>query len=113
MENLFVYGTLRVGEAQFSLHRGIVVKKDFLVHGYAMYDFFGEYPYIIFTGDQNHRVEGDLISVDPSIFSILDEYEGELYHRQFDTNISAWIYVSREYIQGTQLLSSGRWKSKG
>lgn len=94
---IFVYGTLRVGRGLHPLLRGAyVVEKNKRVQGYRMYSC-GEYPTVVPTQQGGFSIEGDIIRVNSSILKDLDEYEeveiGE-YERIWDSRYGFWIYIA-------------------
>ncbi len=111
---LFVYGSLRPGEAR---HRLLTGARYLGPHRtgccYTMYDL-GEYPGVVEGG--HHAIAGDLYDVDAATLVRIDEYEGyphEYTRRLIATPFGdAWIYLYRRDCPGAGVIASGDWCRK-
>lgn len=98
-ERLAVYGTLRRGfdvQAKLGVSGRLRFERPCVIPG-RLIDL-GDYPGLL-PGDG--RVPGELFGVlDPAVWPILDEYEGEEYERRrtdlLEPRVKAWVYVYRD-----------------
>ena len=132
--HVFVYGTLMstaigaMGKAQRDRlqteGRGLGAAT---LHGALLYDL-GRYPGLIESGDRDHIVHGEVITLaNPQItLRWLDDYEG-LIPGDNDQNeyarlerqvrfadggeLSAWVYVFLREVARHRLIANGRWTS--
>ena len=107
-EYLFVYGAFRdTGNAL--LKDAFFCDKAF-IYGriYQVNDF---YPGFI-KDSGNNKVYGDIYLIDPSIFPVLDEYEGDEYIREkLWTSIEewCWVYIYKYDVSNFVEIASGDW----
>lgn len=111
---LFVYGSLRPGEARHRLLAGARYLGPHRTEScYTMYDL-GEYPGVVERG--HHAIVGDLYDVDTATLARVDEYEGhphEYTRRLLATPFGgAWIYLYRRDCPGAVVIASGDWCHK-
>ena len=73
---VFVYGTLKRGGKNF----GGTYLSDDSVSGYILHpNITGEYPGMIFTGNADDKVSGEVWDFDTATFEKIKEYETEIY----------------------------------
>jgi gamma-glutamylcyclotransferase (GGCT)/AIG2-like uncharacterized protein YtfP len=90
---LFVYGTLRRGEAAGHLLAGAEFIGKARIHGKVIQR--GGYPGLVGGEDW---VDGELFDVPQPLFEALDNYEGPGYMRKLsavqfgDQTVEAWVY---------------------
>jgi gamma-glutamylcyclotransferase (GGCT)/AIG2-like uncharacterized protein YtfP len=118
-DRLFVYGTLRAGEAARALVAGHVARSvPGTVRG-AMYAFPMGYPGLV---DGEGAVRGELLWLSDlgTALPLLDEYEGEDFARVVrsveladGTRVQAWCYVladpSSVSVAGAEEVPGGDW----
>jgi gamma-glutamylcyclotransferase (GGCT)/AIG2-like uncharacterized protein YtfP len=118
---LFVYGTLRRGEANpmaALLHRHADHLGEGTVRGrlYAV----AWYPALVEADDPGEVVRGDLFALHPEssddVFAALDEYEGPGFERRpvwvmmaDETRVRASAYLYAASVAGLQRVPSGDW----
>lgn len=108
LEYIFVYGLFR-DSANALLDHAIFCDKAF-VFGH-IYSVNESYPGYVFESC-NNKVWGDVYLVDPSIFSDLDEFEGDEYTRvKIFTSINeeCWVYTYQCDISNFVEISGGDW----
>lgn len=119
MDRLFVYGTLRAGQAARSLIADHVLKSEpAAIHG-SIYALADEYPGFLPGGDG--VVVGELMTLGDlaSALALLDAYEGEDFVRALQevtmvkdgSRTWAWCYVLArpELAEGAELVEGGDW----
>jgi gamma-glutamylcyclotransferase (GGCT)/AIG2-like uncharacterized protein YtfP len=108
MEYLFVYGLFRdsgnplLGEKREHLGKAYIQGTLYKVNEF--------YPGFIRKGD--NKVWGDIYKIDPKVFPILDEYEGDEYIRTkiiVSTGQECWIYLYKDDITDKPKIKSGDW----
>jgi gamma-glutamylcyclotransferase (GGCT)/AIG2-like uncharacterized protein YtfP len=116
-DRLFVYGTLRAGEAARALVAAHVARSvPGTVRG-AMYAFPMGYPGLI---DGDGAVRGELLWLaEPgAALPLLDEYEGDDFARvvravelEDGTRVTAWCYVLADpaSVAGAEVVPGGDW----
>ena len=119
-KSLFVYGTLRTGEAQYGLVQHLD-SIDAKVQG-QLFQLPGGYPALKIGGKQ--WVHGELLSTpDDRLLRILDLYEGvhEGLFERVTTEVlvglvrhEVWVYtMMNPRKKGGTLIPGGRWKRVG
>ncbi len=108
MEYIFVYGIFR--DAYNKILDGSIYCDPSFVFGkiYQVNEFYPGYKRV----DCNNRVYGDVYLIDPSIFPVLDEFEGPEYERKkIWTSIGeyCWIYEYKFPTDGYKEVKSGDW----
>ena len=114
MITVFVYGTLLEG---LRFHH-VLGESKFLGkktgRGLQMYNL-GPFPACVFTGNREHKVEGELYEVDEETLARLDRLES--YPHMYNcvglrwTDQFAWTYVmNREKAENCPLIESGDWR---
>jgi gamma-glutamylcyclotransferase (GGCT)/AIG2-like uncharacterized protein YtfP len=118
-DRLFVYGTLRAGEAARALVASHVARSvPGTVRG-AMYAFPMGYPGLV---DGEGAVRGELLWLSDlaAALPLLDEYEGEDFARversvelEDGTRVTAWCYVLSDpsSVAGAEVVPGGDWIS--
>jgi gamma-glutamylcyclotransferase (GGCT)/AIG2-like uncharacterized protein YtfP len=118
-DRLFVYGTLRAGEAARALVASHVARSvPGTVRG-AMYAFPMGYPGLV---DGEGAVRGELLWLSDlaAALPLLDEYEGEDFARversvelEDGTRVTAWCYVLSDpsSVAGAEMVPGGDWIS--
>ncbi|MDZ4726116.1 MAG: gamma-glutamylcyclotransferase family protein [Leptospira sp.] len=113
--NLFVYGSLRIGEeAHYLLDDARIIRQNCLIYGYKMYVFEG-FP-IATKAESDAKIIGDVLNVDNRMFQILDEYEETdtgLYLRTFDETYQFNIYLAGNVtIEPNSNIRNGDWRKR-
>lgn len=111
---LFVYGSLRPGEARHQLLTGArYLGRHRSEPCFTMHDL-GEYPAVVERG--HNAIVGDVFAVDTATLARVDKYEGYPYEytrRLITTPFgSAWIYLYRRDCTRAAVIASGDWCSK-
>ena len=114
---LFVYGSLRRGEANHAVLGGArLVKEDArTAPGYALYDL-GPYPGMITEG--HAKVTGDVYELDDAVLAAVDRFEEHphLFQRgrvELEDGTSAeTYYVGRDLVSGRPRIPSGAWRGR-
>jgi gamma-glutamylcyclotransferase (GGCT)/AIG2-like uncharacterized protein YtfP len=107
MEYLFVYGLFR------DSGNSLLGEKVYLDKAYikgSLYKVNEFYPGFVKEGD--NKVWGDIYKIDPKVFPILDEYEGDEYIRTkiiVSTGQECWIYLYKDDITDKPKIKSGDW----
>lgn len=102
-EYLFTYGTLREERIQTSIFsRKLKGERDHLA-GFRILEekVAGLYPTISFTGNEEHRVPGEVFAISGTDLLRADVYEGDAYHRKKVALLSgteAWVYLGKSAI---------------
>lgn len=116
---VFVYGTLKKGEANHAVLRG----SDFLGvctigPGYAMVDL-GWYPGVVRDLGSEHEVSGEVYRVDEPTLHSLDAIEGHpTFYKRVKVSTpwkSAWVYtLPSGYLEDEECrrISSGEWHGR-
>ena len=118
IDRLFVYGSLRTGQAARSLIANHVVESRPATARGRVYALPDGYPGYL-PGEEG-RVKGELMTLRDlaAAFALLDAYEGEDFHRalhRFETaegdTVWAWCYVLAEpaLAEDAELIPSGDW----
>jgi len=99
MEKLFVYGTLRESEIQEKIIGRTIEGSEDTLSGYerSETEIEGE-TYPILVPNREGRIEGLVLSVNPSELRRIDEYETEAYRRiqvYLQSGERAWVYIKR------------------
>lgn len=110
---LFVYGSLRLGEAHHQLLTGArYLGRHRTEPCFTMHDL-GEYPGVVEHG--HYAIVGEVFAVDAATLARVDDYEGyphEYTRRLIATPFgSAWIYLYCRDCGGAVVISSGDWRS--
>jgi gamma-glutamylcyclotransferase (GGCT)/AIG2-like uncharacterized protein YtfP len=114
LEYLFVYGVFRDAgnsllRSNNSLENAIFCDKAFVFGRiYGVNDFYPGYVRI----SCDNRVYGDVYLVDPSVFTELDEFEGDEYERKkIWTSIGeeCWIYEYKYDVSQFKEIIGGDW----
>jgi gamma-glutamylcyclotransferase (GGCT)/AIG2-like uncharacterized protein YtfP len=112
MPRVFVYGTLRQGEAHHGLLRdAALLGPHHTEPGYTMWDL-GAYPGVVAGG--RGRILGEVYRVSAPTLRRLDRLED--YPRLFDRRLiespygRAWMYLYRGHSRGRRPVGSGDWK---
>jgi gamma-glutamylcyclotransferase (GGCT)/AIG2-like uncharacterized protein YtfP len=111
---LFVYGSLRPGEAHHQLLTGArLLGRHRTEPSYTMHDL-GEYPGVV--GGGHHAIVGDVFAVDAATLARVDEYEG--YPHEYTRRLlatpygDAWIYLYCRDCGDAVVITSGEWCSE-
>jgi gamma-glutamylcyclotransferase (GGCT)/AIG2-like uncharacterized protein YtfP len=118
VDRLFVYGSLRTGQAARSLIANHVVGSCAASATGRMFALPDGYPGFLPGGET--RVIGELMTLRDlaPAFALLDAYEGEEFHRALQrvqlhdgTTVWAWCYVLAEpgLAEGAELIPGGDW----
>jgi len=118
VDRLFVYGSLRTGQAARSLIANHVVESKPASADGRMFALPDGYPGFLPGG--GGRVVGELMTMRElaPAFALLDAYEGEEFNRtlqrvtlQDGTTVWAWCYVlaSAGLAEGAELIPGGDW----
>ena len=107
MEHLFVYGLFR--DSARNLLGNIIKCGKATVKGkiYKVNEFYPG-----FTENVEGNVFGDIYLIDPNVFPILDEFEGEEYIRRkikTSTDLECWIYEYKHDISHFKEIVGGDW----
>ena len=112
---VFVYGTLRRGQANHHLLHGARWGGEQRLPGARLHDL-GPFPMAIATADTAaDAVHGELWWVDAATLERLDHLEGHprLYERRrlpLDSGEQAWVYRGRpKQVRHSPVLAQGRW----
>jgi gamma-glutamylcyclotransferase (GGCT)/AIG2-like uncharacterized protein YtfP len=112
---VFVYGSLRRGEANHPQMAGCRWVGEAELSGLDLYDL-GPFPMAVPADDAGSRLQGELYAVDAEQLARLDRFEGvpRLYERQrhrLSDGRAVWVYVGRlRQVRHVQRLPSGRWR---
>jgi gamma-glutamylaminecyclotransferase len=113
---VFVYGTLRAGEANHGLlHRARFVGAARTPAGYALHDL-GAYPAMIAGGDG--AIAGEVYDVDAETLAALDELEDHPTYYQrtaitlADGATAATYLLSVADVAGHAVIASGDWRAR-
>jgi gamma-glutamylcyclotransferase (GGCT)/AIG2-like uncharacterized protein YtfP len=116
MHRLFVYGTLRSGEANHAWLRGAHrIGAAITAARYELLDL-GAYPALIAGGTT--AIAGELYSVDDATLGRIDAFEGhpdELSRGEVTLEAAepAWAYfLARERAAGARRIASGDWRRR-
>ncbi|MBM5799379.1 MAG: gamma-glutamylcyclotransferase [Cyanobacteria bacterium K_DeepCast_35m_m2_023] len=118
LELVFVYGSLKRGQAN---HRQIVsgvFVGPAQLQGLALYDL-GPFPMAIVSDEPTHILHGELYRVSSQLLHALDRFEGapRLYGRQrrlLTDGRPVWIYVGRpRQVRFVDRLNDGIWPGPG
>ncbi len=105
-----MYGTLRKnGLANYLLgdSKFITTKR---VEGYALFDYYGCYPFCVYTSQETDFIIGELYEIHEKDLTTLDDYDGEMYERYFDTVGEFYIYLRKnKEIEGFNKIENGDW----
>jgi gamma-glutamylcyclotransferase (GGCT)/AIG2-like uncharacterized protein YtfP len=118
VDQLFVYGTLREGQAARSMIANYVASSRPATIAGAVYAFPDGYPGVVETGQG--KVVGELVKLTDltAAFALLDAYEGDDFIRVLKTarlsdltETYAWCYVlaDERMIDGATLVPHGDW----
>jgi gamma-glutamylcyclotransferase (GGCT)/AIG2-like uncharacterized protein YtfP len=111
---VFVYGSLKRGQANHHHLAGSPFCGDAQLSGLALYDL-GPFPMAISCDDPNAWLHGELYAVGTTQLGTLDRFEGapRLYERQrhvLRDGRPVWVYVGRaRQVRHVSLICSGRW----
>lgn len=111
---VFVYGTLKRGQANHHLLKGGRWQGRAALAGLALYDL-GPFPMAIANGDATSWLEGEVYAVGTELLDRLDRFEGvpRLYERQAHTladGRTVWVYVGRaRQVRQVRRIRSGCW----
>lgn len=119
LARMFVYGTLRTGQAARSLIASHVVRSDPATLAGRMYAFLDGYPGVI-ADEDGGEIRGEVLELRDlaAAFALLDAYEGDDFIRVQVTprlsdgrEIDAWCYVlaNDALADGAELVTSGDW----
>lgn len=108
---VFVYGTLRRGEAnQHLLRAARCLGRHKTEPRYTMFSL-GAWPAI--TDGGNTAIVGDVFRVDTPTVAMLDEFENhpnEYVRRRIETPFgNAWVYIYRQTPTAAVVVPSGDW----
>jgi gamma-glutamylcyclotransferase (GGCT)/AIG2-like uncharacterized protein YtfP len=114
----FVYGSLKEG---FHLHRSYepvrIIAKDVPLFGYRMYKIHNDFPCIIFTGNSEDVVKGELMAYSDFVSRELSSMEcGSGYYIQTEiiNKLACLVYVwdpsYSRYITKENHIPSGVWE---
>ncbi|PSW10608.1 gamma-glutamylcyclotransferase [Photobacterium rosenbergii] len=109
---VFVYGTLREGEANaYLLKEAVKLGDSCLVSGYILYDL-GAYPAAI-ASHSGESLLGEVYQINESILRDLDwleEYPVEYDRVEIETSYGkAWIYLYNQSVAGLPVIGHGDW----
>ena len=114
---IFVYGTLKRGEAAAGRMRGAIFEGSIATGpGYALYDL-GDYPAL--AADEDGVVEGEVYLVTAEHLAELDHYEGYpgLYGRDFvplaDGSLAEAYVMPLSALSGRRKIAGGAWPPRG
>lgn len=112
---LFVYGTLRRGEAHHRLLGDArCLGRHRTARRYTMFDL-GGFPAIVAGG--RDAVVGEVFAVGQGLLAHLDAYEDcprEYARTRIDTRFGkAWVYIYRRRPAGARTVPGGDWRRRG
>jgi gamma-glutamylcyclotransferase (GGCT)/AIG2-like uncharacterized protein YtfP len=113
-ELVFVYGTLRSGQANHHHLAGCRFCGEARLPSLALYNL-GPFPMAIPSNNPAAILQGELYAVSGAKLEELDRFEGapRLYERQLhrlSDDRAVWVYVGRAHqVRHVPLISSGRW----
>ena len=106
-EYLFVYGLFRDSGKSLLADSKYCGKTTIEGRIYYVNEFYPG-----FIRSDGYKTWGDVYLIDPKIFPVLDEYEGDEYIRtkiRTESDIECWIYEYRHDISGFKEIKSGDW----
>jgi len=110
MPLLFVYGTLKKNGLANHLLGGSKFITTERIKGYALYDYYGYYPFAIYTSQPTDFIVGEFYEVQEKDLVKLDDYEGEMYEKYFDTTGQFYIYLKKNgRHEDFKKIESGDW----
>ena len=113
---VFVYGTLKRGQANHGVLDGADCLGRVRLHGAALFDQ-GAFPMAVLTPGHPDVIHGELYRADDAGLARLDHLEGypHLYDRQrvcLSNGQQAWVYVGRpEQVAGCRPVPYGDWRA--
>jgi len=128
MQIKFFYGTLRKGYYNYERFGGDKVFKphsihnnEYIVTGFKMYDN-GSYPCVVYTGDKNDKITGEVYHIDDGLANRLYDMEiGAGYHQRtitiddVDGKFDALMYVMyKEQVDNSrwEYIKNGKYANK-
>jgi len=118
VDRLFVYGSLRSGQAARSLIVDHVIGSQLATVGGHLYALAESYPGLV-PGEAGTVVGEMMVLSDlAAAFALLDAYEGEEFTRTLQevtladgSQVWAWCYIlaSPDLAEGAELIESGDW----
>lgn len=112
---VFVYGSLRRGQANHHQLQGASHQGDARLSGLALYDL-GPFPMAVASTGPSQPLQGELYRVEPELLAALDRFEGvpRLYQRRawpLNDDQRVWVYVGRQQqVRHGLLIASGCWQ---
>lgn len=111
MPELFVYGSLRRGFHNHYRMGDGTFRGEARLAGARLYSL-GPYPTIVFTGDPDEWVAGEIYTVAPEILAGITEMELEADYLLKTVEIAGWvcsIYFFEKPPEGAEWIPSGDW----
>jgi gamma-glutamylcyclotransferase (GGCT)/AIG2-like uncharacterized protein YtfP len=100
------------GSANHFLQNANLLKQNFKLPGFALYDC-GSFPKAIESNDSANYIIGDIYEIESRYLYAIDAYEGEEYFRQHIPQINSQIYlaVNKISVKKLPLVHHGDWLS--